>query len=169
MRKPADGERPRRSTVVAALERDDLVLGGLARGEPVVAGHLHGALVGLGPAHGEERVVEIARRQRGELGRQLRRRPVRELARRRVVGEAHGLLGDGLGDLPPSVANVHHGEARKAIEELLAALGPDPDALGPLDHELFVGEPGVVLGLVRPEMSDRLAARGHGSRLLRFA
>jgi len=92
---PADGAGARRPAVVTALERDDLVLGRLARREPVVAGHLHGALVGLGAAD------------------------------------------------------------REAVEKLLAALGPHPDALGPLDHELFGGEPRVVL-LVRPEVRPRL-------------
>ena len=53
----------------------------------------------LGAADREERILEIARRQRGELRRQPRRRPVRELPRRRIVGQAHRLLGDRLGDL----------------------------------------------------------------------
>src|SRR5207245_5341101 len=83
VRQPADREGARRSTVVTTLERDDLVLAGLAGGEPVVPSHLHAALVGLGSAHGEERIVEIARRERGDLGRQLGGRPVRELASRR--------------------------------------------------------------------------------------
>ena len=162
MRQPADREGARRPAVVAALQRDDLVLAGLAGGEPVVAGHLHGALVGLGPADREERVVQIARGEAGELGGQLRGRAVRELASRRVVGQAHGLLGDRFGDLPPAMTNVDHGEAGEAVDELLAPLGPDVDALGALDHEVLVGKPGMILRLVGPEVPDRLAARGHG-------
>jgi hypothetical protein len=139
------------------------VLAGLAGRKPVVAGHLHGPLVGLGSADREERVVEIARRERRELGRQLGGRPVRELASRRIVRQPHRLLGDRLGDLPPAVTHVDDGEAREAVDELLSALGPDVDALGSLDHELFIGKPGMVLGLVGPEVPDCLAARGHRS------
>src|SRR6185503_8886953 len=89
-------------------------------------------------------------------------RTVRELASRRIVGQADGLLGDRLGDLAAAVSHVDHGEAGEAVDELLTALGPDVHALGALDHELLVGEPGMVLRLVGPEMPDRLAARGHG-------
>src|SRR5262249_21072348 len=158
----AHGERAGRPTVIAALQRDDLVLAGLAGGEPVVPRHLHRALVGLGAADREERVVEIARREAGDLGGQLGGGTIRELASRRIVGQAHGLLGDRLGDLPPAVAHVDDREAGEAVDELLAALGPHVDALGALDDELLVGEPGMVLRLVGPEMPDRVAARGHG-------
>src|SRR5207249_5101831 len=77
-------------------------------------------------------------------------------------GQAHGLLGDRLGDLAPAVTHVDDRETGEAVDELLAALGPDVDALGVLDHQLLVGEPGMVLRLVGPEVPDRVAARGHG-------
>src|SRR5205807_8242754 len=156
------GEGARRPAVVATLQRDDLVLSGLAGGEPVVAGHLHGALVGLGAADGEERIVEIARREGGELRGQLRSGSIRELASRRIVGQAYGLLGDRLGNLPTAVPHVDDREAREAVDELLAALGPNVHAFGPLDHEFLVGEPRMILRLVGPEVPDRLAARRPG-------
>src|SRR4029077_11776337 len=89
-------------------------------------------------------------------------RTVRELASRRIVGQADSLLGDRLGDLAAAVTDVDHGEAGEAVDELLAALGPDVHAFGALDHELLVGQPGMILRLVGPEVPDRLAARGHG-------
>ncbi len=127
-----------------------------------MTGDLHRALVGLGPADREKRIVEIARRKLGDLGRQLGRGPVRELARGRIVGEAHRLLGDGLGDLAAPMAGVHHGQAGEAVEQLLAALGPHPHALGAVDHELLVREPCMILGLVGPEVPDVVATRRHG-------
>src|SRR5215467_5632454 len=140
--------------MVAALQRDDLVLGRLALGEPVVPGDLHRPLVRLGAAHREHRVRQVAGGEGGELGRQLGGGRVRELAGGRIVGEADRLLGDGLGDLAAAVAHVDHGEAGEAVEELLAFLRPHPDALAAIDDELLVGEPGMVLRLVRPEMLD---------------
>src|SRR5262249_15506224 len=96
----------------------------------------------------------IAWSQRGELLGQLSGRPVRELARRRVVGQAHGLLRDRLRDLPPPVAHVDHGQAREGIHQLAAARRPEPHALGPVDDELLVGEPWVILRPVGPEIVD---------------
>jgi hypothetical protein len=72
------------------------------------------------------------------------------------------LLGDRLRDLAPPVAHVHHREPGEAVHELLALLGPDPDALGPVDDELLVGEERMVLRLVRPEVPDRLRVGAHG-------
>ena len=111
---PADREGAHRRAVVGALERDDLVLVPLSPGQPVVAGDLHRPLVGLGAAHREHGVGEVAGGQRGELLGQLGRGAVRELPRGRVVREAHGLLGDGLGDLAPPVPHVDHGQAGEA-------------------------------------------------------
>ena len=164
---PADGERPRRRPVIAADERHDLVLLRLPLGQPVVPGDLHRALVGLGAAHREHRVAEVARRQRRELGGELGGRAIRELARRRVVGEAHRLLGDGLGDLPPAVPDVDDGEAGEGVHQLLALLRPEPDALGAIDDELLVGEPRVILRPVSPEIGDLLRVlHGHPPRVL---
>src|SRR5262249_31508651 len=125
------------------------------------AGDLHRPLVRLGAAHREHRVREVAGSEGGELRRQLGGGRVRELARGGIVGEAHRLLGDGLGDLAPAVAHVDHGEAGEAVEQLLAILRPHVDALAAIDDELLVGEPRMVLRLVRPEVLDG-AAVDHG-------
>jgi hypothetical protein len=162
-RQTADRVGAHGGAVIAALERDDLVLAGLAARHPVVPRDLHRALVGLGAADGEHGDVEIARRERGELGGELGGRPIRELARGGVVGQTHRLLGDRLGDLTAPVADVHDGEASERVHELLAALGPHPHALGAIDDQLFVGQPGMVLRLVRPQMADGVRARRHGA------
>jgi hypothetical protein len=154
LRQAADGVGAHRGAVIAAEERDDLVLVGLALRHPVVPRNLHRALVGFRAADGEHGEIEIAGRERGELRRQLCGGAIRELARCRIVGELDGLLGDGLGDLPAPVADVDHGQSREAVHQLLALLGPDPDTLGAIDDQLFVREPGVILRLVRPEMSN---------------
>src|SRR5262249_23324495 len=65
-------------------------------------------------------------------------------------------------DLTAAVAHVDDGQAREAVHQLGAALGPHPDALRTVDDELLVGEPRVVLRLVRPEMADRVRIRCHG-------
>ncbi len=162
---PAHREGSHRRAVVGALEGDDLVLVPLSPGQPVVAGDLHRPLVGLGAAHREHGVGEVAGGQGGELLGQLGRGAVRELPRGRVVGQAHGLLGDGLGDLAPPVPHVDHGEAGEGVHQLAPARRPEPHALGPVDEQLLVGEPGVVLRPVRPEVADRLAV-GHDRVLL---
>src|SRR5881296_1305319 len=113
VRQPAHRERAHGRAVIAALQRDDLVLAGLAARDPVVPRDLHRPFVGLRAARGEQRVVEITRRQRRQLRGQLGGRSVGELARRGVIREAHRLLGDGLGDLAAPVAHVDHGEAGK--------------------------------------------------------
>ena len=164
----ADGEGPRRGPMVPALQRDDLVLVRVPADEPVVPGDLHRPFVRLGAAHRKERVGQVARRKGGELGRQLGGGPVGELAGRRVVRQAHRLLRDGLGDLPAPVPHVHHRQTREGVHHLLALLGPEPDALPPIDQELLVGQPRVVLRLVRPQVPDHLAV-DHGITLGRNA
>src|SRR3972149_4445562 len=65
---------------------------------------------------------------------------------------------------PAPVADVDDGEAGERVHQLLAALGPDPHPLGPVDDQLLVRQPGVILRLVGPEVSDRVGGRGRGAR-----
>src|SRR5207245_972774 len=71
------------------------------------------------------------------------------------------LLGRGLGDRPGAVAGVAGGAPGAAGQQPLAVLRPHPHALGPIDDELLVGEPRVVLRLVGPQMADRFGSRRH--------
>src|SRR5262249_45280757 len=71
------------------------------------------------------------------------------------------LLRDGLGDLASPVADVDDGEAGERVHELVTALRPDPHTLRAIDDQLLVGEPGVILRLVRPEVTDRFRWCGH--------
>jgi hypothetical protein len=162
VRQSAHREGAHGGAVVAALQGDHLVLARLARCEPVLPRDLHRALVGLRAAHREHRVAEVAGGDRGDLLGQLRGGSVGELAGRRVVGQAHRLLRDRLRDLAPAVPHVDHRQAREAVEQLLALLGPDPHALPAIDHQLLVGEERMVLRLVGPQVPDGLRVGRHG-------
>src|SRR5439155_23997887 len=72
------------------------------------------------------------------------------------------LLGERLVVLAKYIAVVDDGEAGKAVDKFLAALSTDVHSLGPLDHELFISKPGMIMSLVGPEVPDRVAARRHG-------
>ena len=63
MRQPADRERPHGRAVIAAVERDHLVLVALALREPVLSRDLHRPLVRFRAADREHRDVEVTRRQ----------------------------------------------------------------------------------------------------------
>ena len=102
-------------------------------GDPeVLPGKLPRRFHRLGATGGEEDAVEVARRVAGDPLGQLDGARVR-VGPQREVGERLGLLGAGLGQLGPAVAELRGEEAREAVEVALAVLVPDPRAFAAHD------------------------------------
>jgi len=125
--------------VVGDLAGDDLVLARLAAEVEVLARQLERRLHRLTAPAGEEHAVQVTGSQRRDPRRQLDRRwmrigPVGE------EPELSGLVGAGLSDVGPTVADVHAEQSRESIEVAVAVLVVDLATLAPHDdRDLVIG------------------------------
>ncbi len=116
---PVDRERAHRRAVVGRLARDRLPAP-LAAGRVVLTRELPGRLDRLGAARAEEDAVQVARRERRHLGRQLDRARMR-VGPVRVEGQLAHLRGGRLADLlAVRVADLHGEEPGQRVEVALA-------------------------------------------------
>ena len=140
--------------VVGVPAADDVLLLRPALHVVVELHEAHRRIDGGRAAGGEEHLVEVARRQLGELGAQLCRRRRAQRAERRIVRHAPDLVGDGVGHLVAAVADVDAPHAARAVDELLAVGIVDVDVLGLGEDQRAL----LVLGLERvPRVDDVLA------------
>ena len=127
----------------------------LALGPEVLPGELPRRLDGLGAAGGEEHAVEVARRELRELGRELDRGRVRVAPDREVLERAR-LFGRRLGQVAPTVAELHREEAGERVEVALAVGVPQVAALTAGDDRDLVALVRAEPGEVHPEVVARL-------------
>lgn len=135
----AQGGRQIGRAVIGVLAGDDVFLGGPVQHVIEELDEPDRRIVGLRAGGREEDVVEVARRQLGQLGRQIGRRWGAEIGERRIIGHGADLLGHGVGDLVAAIADLHAPHAAGAVDELVAVGIIDVDAvrLGD-DHGAFL-------------------------------
>ena len=116
--------RPRGGAVVGAVAGEDLVTPGHGSGDA------DGVLVGLGAPEGEERLLDVAGEQLGELAAE--QRPGLGGGDGGVgVSERFGLARDRLDDAGVPMADVHAHELAVEVQVALAVGVVEVDALGP--------------------------------------
>ena len=115
--------------VVAIVAADEDVLLRLVLHRPEMAHQAQDGVVGLGAGIDEEGMVEVARRQFGQLGRQFDGRLGGALEEAVVVGQLRHLLRRHLAQLLAAVADVDAPQAGEGIEQLVALGIPDIAAL----------------------------------------
>ena len=125
----ADRDAAEADAVIAALAADEAGARALAPGLVVGERDLQRRVDRLGAGIGEERVVEIARRQQREPRGQLEHLGMAVLEGRRVVELGRHLL-DGLDDRLAAVAGVHAEQARGGVDHLGAVRLEVMHALG---------------------------------------
>ena len=84
----------------------------------------------------EEHMVQIARRQFGQLLRQFRRRHIAQ-APGAVIGHAHDLLSDRLGHFLAAMADIDAPHAGRPVDQLVAVAVMQIDAFGLRDDRAF--------------------------------
>ena len=99
----------------------------------VVPDHLDDEVVGLRARRGEMR-LRHARRERDQPLGELRRRRVRFVAERMVVGQLRHLLGGGLHEPLLAEADRDAPQARETFDIFLALIVVDAHAFAALDH-----------------------------------
>jgi hypothetical protein len=139
--------------VVAWRERDDVLFLRATTFYPVLPRELERGLDGFGAAREEVDVVEIARGERGELGRELLGRPGGECCSGEIR-DAPGLLADRGRDLAYPVANVRDEGTSRTVEIPLTLLVPEIAAFSPDDLGKIPGE------LPVEDVTIRIAMRG---------
>ncbi|MNP00738.1 hypothetical protein D3C76_925330 [compost metagenome] len=112
----AEGHGEEGRAVVGVDPADDVLLGVLAAAVLVVLDQPVGGVHGGGAAGGEEHVVEVARRQFGELLAELDGADVGHVAERVGVGQLAHLLGDGVGHFRAAQADVGAPHAAHRVE-----------------------------------------------------
>ena len=135
----------RRRAVVAALERDEVLLRGPAERVPVLHDEAHRGVHGFRAAEREVGTRERGRSDLRELGGKADRRLAGEAEVAGGVGQGAQLRGRGLHDAFLAVADVHAPQAGEGIEQLVAAHVGEPRAAGGREHQraaLFVLAPG---------------------------
>jgi hypothetical protein len=152
----ASGDRTREigAAVIGIDPADDVELGLLAAPRVVVMREPNRRVVRGRAAAGVEDLVEVTRRQRGELGGKLRRRHVGGVDEGIVEGHALRLRRHRLGDLGPAVAGVHAPEPADPVEIALAGDVGDIDSLGAVHDQRAVLLGGVEMG---PGMDEMVA------------
>ncbi len=110
-----DRQRALRGAVVGDAAADHLVLARLADQLPVLLGQLPGRLDGLAAAGREEDPVQVARRGLDQPLGQLDG-PGVGVGPEREEGQVLGLLGRGLGQLDPAVADLHDEQPGQPVE-----------------------------------------------------
>jgi hypothetical protein len=94
---------------------------------------LEGVLVGFGAAVGEEEDVDIARRDRRELGAKTRARLGGHPSRRHIA-EPRGLVLDRLDHARIAVADIHAHQLAVEVDVALPSGRLEVDALGAIDR-----------------------------------
>jgi hypothetical protein len=155
------GHREQRVAVIARRERDDLLLPGATALHPELPRELERRFDGLGPAREEVDVVQIAGRERGELGCERLGGPRCECCAREI-GNACRLLADCVRDLAHAVADVRDEGTARSVEVPLTLVVPQvapfpPDDLGKIPIELPVED--VTVGIAM-RGSDRAVPGG---------
>ncbi|EDT37845.1 conserved hypothetical protein [Burkholderia ambifaria MEX-5] len=124
----------RRRAVIAALERDHLLLRRAAGRVEIVGDEAQRGIDRIRAAEREVHAVQRRRRERrepfGELDRGLRAEM--EIAGR--VGQLLHLLGGGLHDAVAAVADVHAPQARERIEQRMAVAVAQEHAVSGFEH-----------------------------------
>ncbi len=106
--------------MVGVVAADDDLLGGLAEDLPIGADEPDIGIVRLGPAGGEEDMVQIARREFGHLVGQRDHRHMRRHEEGVVIGQLFHLPVGHFGQLVTAIADVHAPQPRHRVEDLLA-------------------------------------------------
>ena len=119
--------------VVRALARDEHVASALTARLVVGERDLHRGVDRLRAGVREEDPVEVARRQLGDAGRELELLRMAAEKRRHEV-ELGQLPADGLRDLLAAVTGIGAEEARRGVDELLAAVVPVEHPFRADDH-----------------------------------
>ena len=101
--------------VIAIMSGDDLLLLGFAQLIEIEVDHAHSRIVGHGAAGSELNVIEPIGRQIGDLGRQLGRRDRGMVAEGGVIDHLARLIGHGLCDLIPAIADIDAPEPTDSI------------------------------------------------------
>ena len=114
---------------VAAFAADEARAAAFAAGLVIGKRDLECRIDGFRAGIGEERVVEVARRHQGKLGRQLEHLGVGILEGRRKI-ELSGHLLDGLGYFVAPVAGIDAKQTRRGIQHLAAIRGVKMHILG---------------------------------------
>src|SRR3990170_3375459 len=122
---------------------------------PVPAGHLRRRVDRVRSPACEEHLALGDRREGAHPLGELYRRPVGQVAEGRVGSQAPDLLGHGVGDLGPTVADVAVPERRRRVEVAAPLLVPHVYALTPVHDELAARLPGGHVGERVPERTHR--------------
>src|SRR6266700_2250054 len=142
--------------VIRRVERDDMMLAGLAGLDPVLPGELQGGFDRFRAAGEEIELVELARERGGELAGKLLHRAVRE-RRARDVAELACLARQGFRDLRIRVAEIRDVGAAHGVEVALPLLVVQPAAL--TAHDAWVA----ATELPVEDVAIRIAVVGHSS------
>ena len=134
------------AAVVAVPTADDHLPLGLPAQLPVAAHHAHHGVVGLAAGAGEERVLELRRREPRETVGQLDGGRVRALEEAVVVRQLLHLTVSGLGELAPAVAERHTPKPRHAVEDTVPFRVVEVHALGMGDDPRAARRQGLVVG-----------------------
>ena len=143
-----------------------LVLSGLPDKFPKAAGRFERRFIGLGAAAGEEEAVDVRIANRRQPLGQFDGRRIRAAGIGRGVGQPAHLLGGGIGQFGPAVADDDVPQAGQGIEKLAAAVVDQNRAAAGGPHMRLVGQRPIV------ERMDQMVAValkfwiGHGSRQL---
>ncbi len=149
-----DGERAHRRAVVGDPARDRLPAA-LAARSVVLACELPGGLDRLRAARDEEDTVQVTRRERGDLGRELDRARM-GVVPVRVEGQLAELRGRCLPHLlAEAVADVDREEPRKRVEVALAVHVLEVAAVAPHDDRHFLLRKARHAGEVQPQVVAR--------------
>ena len=135
----------RRRAVVAALQRDEMLLARLAQGVVVLHDEAHGRIHRFRAAQREVHVLQRRRRDLHQLVGQANGGLAAEVEVPRGIGQLAHLVGSSLHHALLPVAHVHAPQACERVQQLLALAVGQPNALcGGKDvgAALFVRAPG---------------------------
>ena len=120
--------------MVGVMTREDVRALRLSETMPVVVYQANRRVRSGGPTSAEDHAVQITRGKGRELRAQIGHHRVAEVVEGRVVIELAHLLGDRIGHLLASVADVAAPHAAQPVQKAPAALVEDVVALGAGDH-----------------------------------
>ena len=110
----------RTGAVISLFQCNEVLLAAFTTGVEIVAHHADHGVHRIRAAQGEEHVVEIARRQLGELGRQFNCRLAAKVKIPGCIGQPLHLFGGRGNHIFVAVSRVHAPQAGKSVEQFIA-------------------------------------------------